>query len=225
MKSLPCIVDGCPSKNKARGLCHTHYSRWQSTRVIGKAERKRPQKIDPNAVCQIENCGKPVRSKNYCGSHYSKWNKYGDALWERPRKTGCIEPGCDQPYEGLDRCHTHYLREQYRRNRKRILAATKKRRKKNPEQFQNWYNTYRARKKAGSYFISPKDLRKLSTAKCAYCGSSDNLEIDHIIPLSRGGTHSIGNITKACRQCNASKSDRLVMEWRLGQKSKRYTAH
>lgn len=47
--------------------------------------------------------------------------------------------------------------------------------------------------------------------RCTYCGASGNdheLEIDHIIPVARGGSHHISNLTTACFACNRSKGDR-----------------
>ncbi len=34
-------------------------------------------------------------------------------------------------------------------------------------------------------------------------------ELDHIIPLSKGGPHTYSNVQTLCRKCNAEKSDRL----------------
>lgn len=42
---------------------------------------------------------------------------------------------------------------------------------------------------------------------CVYCGSSENLTIDHRVPELRGGTNETDNLQTACRQCNASKRD------------------
>lgn len=41
--------------------------------------------------------------------------------------------------------------------------------------------------------------------KCNYCGSTENLEIDHIIPLSRGGTNDPDNLQILCKTCNRKK--------------------
>lgn len=47
---------------------------------------------------------------------------------------------------------------------------------------------------------------------CTYCPNlADTL--DHIVPLSRGGTNYEGNLTPACRRCNSSKADKLLSEW------------
>ena len=52
--------------------------------------------------------------------------------------------------------------------------------------------------------------------KCAYCGSSSEIQMDHIIPVKMGGTHTSDNIVPACRPCNRSKSGRLLSDWFYG---------
>ena len=46
---------------------------------------------------------------------------------------------------------------------------------------------------------------------CTYCGSpatrGNDLTIDHVVPLSRGGTNRRDNLTVACRRCNSRKRD------------------
>lgn len=43
---------------------------------------------------------------------------------------------------------------------------------------------------------------------CFYCGSKENLTVDHVIPSSRGGLDDDNNLVTACRTCNAKKSDK-----------------
>jgi 5-methylcytosine-specific restriction endonuclease McrA len=50
---------------------------------------------------------------------------------------------------------------------------------------------------------------------CEYCGREASLELDHIVPVSRGGKSEIGNMAAACRKCNRSKSDKLPDEWAM----------
>jgi 5-methylcytosine-specific restriction endonuclease McrA len=50
---------------------------------------------------------------------------------------------------------------------------------------------------------------------CAYCGLKKPLEQDHVVPLSRGGRHAIANILPCCRQCNMSKKDKFLSEWKF----------
>ena len=40
---------------------------------------------------------------------------------------------------------------------------------------------------------------------CTYCGAQAN-EVDHITPVSQGGTHKLNNLAAACKQCNANKN-------------------
>ena len=46
--------------------------------------------------------------------------------------------------------------------------------------------------------------------KCVKCGSQENLEYDHIIPVSKGGSNTARNIQILCETCNRSKGDSLV---------------
>ena len=56
-------------------------------------------------------------------------------------------------------------------------------------------------------------MAQLVTQPCAYCGATENITIDHIIPLSRGGKHEAKNLAPACYSCNSSKCNRLLSEW------------
>lgn len=47
--------------------------------------------------------------------------------------------------------------------------------------------------------------------KCQYCNAAAE-SIDHVIPRSRGGTHTWENVVAACRPCNSRKRDRLLEE-------------
>lgn len=45
---------------------------------------------------------------------------------------------------------------------------------------------------------------------CQCCGSSENIEYDHIIPYSCGGSSDVSNIQLLCMKCNRSKSNSCV---------------
>lgn len=47
---------------------------------------------------------------------------------------------------------------------------------------------------------------------CAYCGGPVQ-HIDHVIPLSRGGSNWPANLVPACAPCNLSKNKRTFREW------------
>lgn len=51
---------------------------------------------------------------------------------------------------------------------------------------------------------------------CMYCGNSAPdvlLEIDHVVPRSRGGGDEPGNLAAACHDCNTGKSDDMPPRW------------
>lgn len=51
--------------------------------------------------------------------------------------------------------------------------------------------------------------------RCAYCGKkkgTDELDLDHVLPRSRGGPHEWTNVVTSCRPCNLAKADKLPEE-------------
>lgn len=48
---------------------------------------------------------------------------------------------------------------------------------------------------------------------CAYCGTKNDISIEHFIPISRGGGTAMGNVIPACLTCNKKKAGRLPEEW------------
>ena len=50
--------------------------------------------------------------------------------------------------------------------------------------------------------------------QCGYCGTSNGpFDIDHMVPISRGGAHDAENFITACCRCNRAKSDKMLAEW------------
>ena len=88
----------------------------------------------------------------------------------------------------------------YRRNPERII-------KRNARRTQ-------ALRAADRRVILDRELRRLYASPCASCGTRERIELDHIIPIARGGRHSIGNLQPLCRTCNASKWTWLLIEWK-----------
>lgn len=67
--------------------------------------------------------------------------------------------------------------------------------------------------KQGNRETIPEEVRiavwRRDSGKCSNCGSRENLEYDHIIPVSRGGNNTVRNIELLCEKCNRSKSDEI----------------
>jgi 5-methylcytosine-specific restriction protein A len=67
--------------------------------------------------------------------------------------------------------------------------------------------------------VSPRFRRiviEQAGGQCEYCGrrlTEKEVEIDHVIPVTRGGRSNLGNLAAACGDCNWSKFDYLIEEW------------
>ena len=88
----------------------------------------------------------------------------------------------------------------------------------NPEKRAAYENARRAKRASNqSYLITDKFLLHLYNSNCVFCGKSETITADHIIPVSRGGSDSEGNLQPLCKSCNSSKKDKTIMEWRISQ--------
>jgi 5-methylcytosine-specific restriction endonuclease McrA len=64
-------------------------------------------------------------------------------------------------------------------------------------------------------YISKKDIDRIISSSCAFCMSTKNINIDHIIPIILGGRHSIGNLQPLCKSCNSRKKDMLYFAFKV----------
>lgn len=60
-------------------------------------------------------------------------------------------------------------------------------------------------------YIQEEILAKFD-GRCAYCFNAATTW-DHVVPVSRGGNSTPGNIIPCCQSCNSSKKDRDLYEW------------
>lgn len=88
------------------------------------------------------------------------------------------------------------------------------------ERYRVHWNNRSARKRSndGTHTIQQiQEQLARQKYKCYYCSAKlTEYHIEHIVPLSRGGSNSIDNIVLACPTCNISKNDRMPHEWHKG---------
>ena len=100
----------------------------------------------------------------------------------------------------------------YANHREQILARNRAWRTAHPEihTAQDWKR--RAQKLRAVYLATAEHAKAIKAAykgRCAYCGKKpQDLTIDHVIPLSKGGDHTPSNLAPACWSCNMSKGNR-----------------
>lgn len=112
-----------------------------------------------------------------------------------------------------------YNAARYERLRPSILADNAAWSRAHPDRRRASAARRQARIRANGIFrITERDWRRLVArydGTCAYCGRGDRrLSPEHLIPVSRGGRHSIGNLVPACAPCNLRKGRRFLVEWR-----------
>lgn len=108
----------------------------------------------------------------------------------------------------------------YRENKDRKAATNKRWRESNRETLRL---AAAARRAGGVGFESVEDLWVALDAQgneCCYCGASmlDGFEIDHMTPVSRGGTNDRANLALSCVPCNRSKGTKTVEEFLAWQR-------
>ena len=226
IKRPPCVAPDC--EKEARG--------WQGGSIYCNAHRllsQRHGRLDtvkqPNVglTCSVEWCDKVCKSgadkfaKGMCASCHSRLQRTGTTelshlmLKRKGIWRTCSVDGCEKNEQGESTyCHAHW-------NKLVYLP-------KGGQAVHN-YNTrlYRARRyKAESDEHTIPELHQywrtkgIDPKRCTYCDAWHTKwghgwkwsQGDHVVPLNKGGTDTMGNIVPCCRSCNASKADRILYE-------------
>ena len=130
-----------------------------------------------------------------------------------------------------------YLRakskEYHRKNRERVLAQRRLRRKMHGdvlrEQEAQWRKAHPgnlsaiwARRRAAKHNASGShtaqdiaDQYDRQKGKCFWCGKrvGEEYHVDHVVPLAKGGSNGPENLVIACPSCNISKRDKHPMDF------------
>jgi 5-methylcytosine-specific restriction endonuclease McrA len=121
-------------------------------------------------------------------------------------------------YEVIRDAHLAQKREYYIKNRDAIRA--KKKMNREPERRNE--DIRRARKSGATVgdlrLIAEweKRWRRKLLVRCYWCRSDIKPSVatrDHIVPLARGGEHSVSNLVVSCGSCNSKKHARSLDKW------------
>jgi 5-methylcytosine-specific restriction endonuclease McrA len=132
------------------------------------------------------------------------------------------------------------MKKYYENNKEKIAEYQKEYKKNNFERFDRYKKRYKKPRKIRIRQFTKKDIRNILNQKyiarkknlestlttldweeikkdfkneCAYCGEKTSLEIEHIIPVSKGGGLTKSNIIPSCKKCNINKGNKNFIKW------------
>jgi 5-methylcytosine-specific restriction endonuclease McrA len=138
-----------------------------------KLERNRKWRAANRAPAAIKEC-------DVCGSEFEDTSRAGNAK------------RCS------DKCRQESQRERYAAKRETILEYRREYSKTPAGKASKRRRRHRRRDAPCNGSIKHFQLAD----KCVRCGSTENLELEHITPISQGGSNHIENLTTMCAECN-----------------------
>ncbi len=119
-------------------------------------------------------------------------------------------------YENNKEKHNEGVRRWQKENPEKVAAINARYTQNHKEKVYFKNHRRRIKIKSNALVVLDKEIKRLYSSNCIHCGTTENITMDHLIPVSRGGRHSIGNIVPMCQKCNFSKHSKLYAEWRYG---------
>lgn len=189
-------TDNPEKMTKYRKTSHSRHreKRNEASRVYGKTRRDRSKKSTYN--------------KNYWDENKDNL-KIKNAKYRETHKEEIQEQKRSYSIEHKEEIAT--ANKEWRdNNREENLQKKRDYGKNNPEVSFRHTQKRRAQKRQTQIEVITRQqwefMKSIYGYRCIYCGKKTvALQQDHIIPLARGGTHTIENIVPACGPCNAKK--------------------
>lgn len=190
-------------KNKKNEYNETLLKEGYSALDVDIINLKRKKSVIHIHICS--SCGKvKVSRKKQINSRCIECNTGTTGYKFEPTKRICKECGC--AYEGKGRsslCNTCY--DKHQKTFRRIQRVRRKAFERNVK----------------SENVNPIKVFERDNWTCKLCGIKtpkskrglnelNSPELDHIIPISKGGPHVYTNVQCLCRSCNMKKSDKLI---------------
>lgn len=131
-------------------------------------------------------------------------------------------------YRDIEKTHrdsSAYMRGYYLKNREKVLSRLKAWRDRNIVKVRaqtnaRWHKRRALEKLAAKNLEQLKEYVQETRLKpnfvCYYCEQTfpiSKLHFDHVVPLSKGGPHSVDNLCTACEYCNCSKGHKMLTDW------------
>lgn len=209
------------------GYCGTHHKRLlkhgdPNVTMKGKAHKVK-HTADGLRICKACDEAKPI-------SEYHKDSGGTDGL--RAQCKDCRTTYMQGYYEGNVEQRREYMSERRKTHAEHVRAIDAARYERDKDKrlvlATEHSHIRRARIKEAGWErgVTVPALRKVHGDNCCYCGvemtftrgkrgtiASNKATLEHVLPISRGGTHTWDNAALACHRCNTSKNAKTVDEW------------
>jgi 5-methylcytosine-specific restriction endonuclease McrA len=168
-------------------------------------------------ICSIDDCGRVLYCRQLCRKHYCE--RYLPGYWQRPEVMARHRDASKRYYEKNSERRAATAKAWREANRDRVAQATREWQLANRDRTRVSRRQNQALRKArkAATQTAPIDyseiLREYGMV-CHICGGDiadqRDLHFDHVIPLARGGEHSVENIRPSHARCNLQKGPRLI---------------
>ena len=108
--------------------------------------------------------------------------------------------------------HRRKASEYQKRNRKERTRKQAEWRAQNAEHVRAYFRWQQRMRRGGKSVEAAEYASLIERDPCSYCGAPAT-QIDHIEPVTRGGSNEWYNLTAACKACNSGKRDKPLLIW------------
>lgn len=181
-----------------------------------KPERKpKPQRYDPGPekVCkrceQMRSIDEYVADPRFLDGH-SSWCKACYAEYrKRPEQKAKQNQRAKERYADPEWRAMYQAKNNARTRERYHTDPTYKQRK---AKYKSVFNHKRRTKtRTGDLTVEQwEEIKAYYGNVCLCCGSIENLQLEHVVPLARGGEHTASNIQVLCKSCNGKKMTKII---------------
>lgn len=170
-------------------------------------------------ICKVSGCKNRYWAKGYCNTHYKRLYRTGKVLKIIPV---CVVKGCINKHHAKGFCNIHWHKQYYQKHKKERAEYSKRYLQTPAGKMKSKAADNKRRllestlTKENMQQVYEDNIKKYGTLTCILCNKpikfgEDSLE--HLTPLSRGGTNNYNNLGVSHKNCNIKKHTKTMKEY------------